>query len=119
MNIAIKLKYWSRPRIAFSASAWYGFLLSALWLIFSNTAAAGGIGEFSGPLNKVMETLSGPIGRAVCVLGLIACGYTLITQKEDLSGGAKAMLSWALFSCFIALALPIADTLFSFSGAVI
>jgi type IV secretion system protein VirB2 len=93
--------------------------LLALRLILPAQALAGGIGEFSGPIDKVMETITGPIGKSVAVIGLALCGYQFIHNKEDLAGGAKAMLGVVFGICFIALAAPVVNSLFSFSGAVI
>jgi type IV secretion system protein VirB2 len=96
-------------------------LFSALviTLFLPDLALAGGIGEFSGPVDKVMETITGPVGKAVAIIGMALCGFYFITNKEDISGGAKALLGIVFGICFIAFAAPIVNSLFSFSGATI
>jgi type IV secretion system protein VirB2 len=88
-------------------------------LLFPELAFASGIGDFSGPVDKVMETVTGPVGKSVSIVGMCLCGYYFITNKEDISGGVKALLGIVFGICFIALASPIVNSLFSFSGAVL
>jgi len=95
------------------------WLLLILWLVFPKQALAGGIGEFAGPIDRVMETITGPVGKSVSIIGLALCGYYFITNKEDIAGGAKALLGMVMGICFIALAAPVVNNLFSFSGAVV
>jgi Type IV secretory pathway, VirB2 components (pilins) len=99
----------------------FGFLIGlALVFIFPDLAlASGGIAEFTGPMEKVMNTITGPVGKVVAVVGIALCGFYFITNKEDISGGAKSLLGVVFGICFIALALPIVNAVFSFSGAVI
>ena len=101
---------WSWPLI------FWALLIS---LIFPDQALAGGIEEFSGPIEKVMQTITGPVGKIVAISGVAFCGYQFIMNKEDLTGGFKAFLGVVLGICFIALAMPVVNKLFSFSGAVI
>jgi type IV secretion system protein VirB2 len=80
--------------------------------------ASGGISEFAGPVEKVMETITGPVGKAIAIIGMALCGFYFITNKEDISGGAKALLGIVFGICFIAFAAPIVNSVFSFSGAL-
>jgi type IV secretion system protein VirB2 len=91
----------------------------ALVLLLAGQAMAGGIGEFTGPVDKVMETITGPVGKSVAIIGMALCGFYFITNKEDISGGAKALLGIVFGICFIAFAAPIVNSLFSFSGALL
>lgn len=101
------------------ALAW-PLLLLAVFMIFPEMAqASDGIGEFTGPVEKVMNTITGPVGKAVAIVGMALCGYYFINNKEDIAGGAKALLGVVFGICFIAFALPIVNSVFSFSGAVI
>lgn len=94
-------------------------MLSAIFMIFPDQALASGISEFTGPVEKVMNTLTGPVGKAVAIIGMALCGYYFINNKEDIAGGAKALLGVVFGICFIAFAMPIVNSIFSFSGAVI
>lgn len=92
----------------------------ALVIFFPDPAlASNGISEFTGPVDKVVNTITGPVGKAVAIIGMAICGYVFITQKEDISGGAKSLLGVVFGICFIAFAAPIVNSVFSFSGAVI
>ena len=102
--------------------SWAGpltFWAWVIWLIFPNNALAGGIDEFSGPIEKVMQTINGPVGKSVAICGVAFCGYQFIINKEDLTGGFKALLGVVFGICFIALSIPVVNKLFTFSGAVI
>ncbi|MDR1397158.1 MAG: TrbC/VirB2 family protein [Desulfarculales bacterium] len=83
------------------------------------SAASGGIGEFSGPLEKVVGTITGPAGRLIAIVSMGICGLVYIFNKDDLSGGFKLLLGVVFGISFIAFAGSIVDTVFSFSGAVI
>jgi type IV secretion system protein VirB2 len=94
------------------------FALSVL-VLSPDTALAGGIDNFATPVEKVMETLTGPVGKSVAIIGMCLCGFYFIVNKEDISGGAKALLGVVFGICFIAFAAPIVNSLFSFSGATL
>jgi type IV secretion system protein VirB2 len=96
-----------------------GFLTFLAFIVTPEVALAGGIGDFAGPVEKVMETVTGPVGKAVAIIGMALCGFYFITNKEDISGGAKALLGIVFGICFIAFAAPIVNSIFSFSGATL
>jgi len=103
----------------FVTLAW-PLLVLTIFMVFPDTAlASGGIGEFTGPVEKVMNTITGPVGKAVAIVGMALCGYYFINNKEDIAGGAKSLLGVVFGICFIAFALPIVNSVFSFSGAVV
>ncbi len=81
--------------------------------------ASGGIGEFSAPLEKVMNTVTGPAGKAISIVAMALCGLVFIMNKDDLSGGFKLLLGVVFGISFIAFASSIVNSVFSFSGAVI
>lgn len=94
--------------------------VAAAFLVLPDTAlASGGISEFTGPVEKVMNTITGPVGKAVAIIGMAVCGFYFITNKEDISGGAKSLLGVVFGICFIAFAAPIINSVFSFTGAVL
>ena len=81
--------------------------------------ASGGIGEFSAPLEKVMNTITGPAGKAISIVAMALCGLVFIMNKDDLSGGFKLLLGVVFGISFIAFAASIVNSVFSFSGAVL
>lgn len=99
---------------AFSALA-----LLALMAMPDLALASGGIGEFSAPLEKVMNTITGPAGKAISIVAMALCGLVFIMNKDDLSGGFKLLLGVVFGISFIAFAASIVNSVFSFSGAVV
>jgi len=95
-------------------------LLVALVLTLPELAqASGGITEFSGPLEKVVGTITGPAGRWISIVAMALCGVLYVMNKDDLTGAFKLLLGVVFGISFIAFAASIVDNIFSFSGAVI
>ncbi len=82
-------------------------------------AHASGISQFSTPLEQVVGTITGPVGKWVSIIACALCGIYLIYNKDDISGGVKLLLTVAFAITFIASAAGIVTSLFTFSGAVI
>lgn len=96
-----------------------GLTLSALFFA-PDTALAGGITEFAGPVQQIVDTLRGPVGRIICIFMIIMCGVGYwFTRGEEVSGFWKALVGVVFIMTLIAMAMPIVDKLFSFSGAVL
>ena len=81
--------------------------------------ASGGITEFATPLEKVVNTITGPAGKWIGIVGMALCGVYFIMNKDDISGGFKMLLSIVFGISFIACATSIVNSVFSFSGAII
>lgn len=95
------------------------FSFLALPLAIPEIAAAGGITEFSDPLEKVVNTVTGPAGKWISIVAMALCGVIFILNKDDLSGGFKLLLQVVFGVSFIAFASSIVNNMFSFSGALI
>lgn len=96
------------------------FGILALCLCFPGIASAsGGITEFSSPLERVVNTLTGPAGKWISIVAMALCGVIFIMNKDDISGGFKLLLSVVFGISFIAFAASIVNSVFSFSGAII
>ncbi|MDR2821036.1 MAG: TrbC/VirB2 family protein [Desulfovibrio sp.] len=113
----------SRPSFAQRTASLYPgfFLVFALGaLLLPDTAfASGGITEFSGPLEQVMNTITGPVGKAVSIIGMALCGLILIFARSELSEGVKMLVGVVFAICFISGAANIVNFLFPFSGALV
>jgi type IV secretion system protein VirB2 len=99
-------------------------LFFALLLVLAVAApeiasASGGITEFSSPLEKVVNTITGPAGKWVSIVAMALCGVIFILNKDDLSGGFKLLLQVVFGISFIAFATSIVNSVFTFSGALI
>ena len=82
--------------------------------------ASAGLSDFSGPFEKVVNTITGPWGRIVSIAGMAICGVVFIFNRQDMGEGFKMMLQVVFGICFICFAATIVDALFGgFSGAVI
>ena len=105
-------------KVSFPRFAVFGSL--ALCLCFPDIAvASGGITEFSSPLERVVNTITGPAGKWISIVAMALCGVIFIMNKDDISGGFKLLLSVVFGISFIAFAASIVNSVFSFSGAVI
>lgn len=82
-------------------------------------SASSGISEFTGPLEKVVNTLTGTGGKMIAILAMALCGVMFIMNKDDISGGFKLLLSVVFGISFIAFATGIVNSVFSFTGAII
>ena len=94
-------------------------LAAALLFVPEAAFASGGITEFSGPLEKVVGTITGPAGKWISITAMALCGIVFIMNKDDISGGFKLLLSVVFGISFISFAASIVNSVFSFSGAVI
>ncbi|WP_448343679.1 TrbC/VirB2 family protein [Desulfovibrio piger] len=81
--------------------------------------ASGGITEFSSPLEKVVNTITGPAGKYISIVAMAICGLIFIMNKDDISGGFKLLLSVVFGISFIAFAGSMVNSIFSFSGAIL
>ena len=97
----------------------FGLAAVCLLLTPDIAAASGGITEFSSPLEKVVNTITGPAGKWISIVAMALCGVIFIMNKDDISGGFKLLLSVVFGISFIAFATSIVNSEFSFSGAVI
>jgi type IV secretion system protein VirB2 len=96
-----------------------GLAVSGLLARPATVFASGGITEFSAPLEKVMNTITGPAGKTISIVAMALCGLVFIMNKDDLSGGFKLLLGVVFGISFIAFASSIVNTVFSFSGAIV
>lgn len=94
------------------------FLLFFLGVCPDSALASGGITEFSSPLEKVVNTITGPAGKFIGIIGMALCGIYMIINKDDITGGFKYALNTVFAICFLAFAASMINSIFSFSGAV-
>lgn len=104
---------------------WMGVLFVAL-LFFgvidsahaADTTGGGGAGlPWEGPLDKLRRSISGPVAFVIALLGIIACGATLIWGGE-VSEFTKRMIYVILVVCIIVFANTLLTGVL-FSGAVV
>ena len=110
-----------KPSSNSTKGRWLLFCLPALCLcLFPEIAAAsGGITELSSPLERVVNTITGPAGKWISITAMAICGIIFIMNKDDISGGFKLLLGVVFGISFIAFASSIVNSVFSFSGAVL
>ncbi len=99
------------------------YLISFLWAVLimlpTLAKATNAITEFSGPLERVVGTLTGPAGMWVSILAMALCGVYYVMNKDDISGTFKQVLSTVFAITCIASAATIVNNVFSFTGAMI
>jgi len=98
------------------------FLLLALicLALLPETALAGGISEFAGPIQKLTDTLQGPAGRVICVFMMVICavGY-FFSRGEEIAGIWKTALGVIMLITIVSFGDQIVGGLFSFKGATV
>lgn len=96
-------------------------LALAVLALFPDVALAGGITEFAGPLEKLQQTITGPVGKILSIVMIAICGIGWWVQRgEDVAGIWKNMMGVVVVISLISFAdkiLPAAG--FTFSGAVV
>ncbi len=100
-----------------SILSFFGVVIVSLAL--PDFAHAGGITEFSGPIEKVVNTITGKWGMLISVAGMAVCGVVYIFNRQDMAEGFKMLLQVVFGICFICFASTIVTSMFSFGGAVI
>ncbi|QTD44132.1 TrbC/VirB2 family protein [Ottowia testudinis] len=95
-----------------------GLLLAALLLFLAGTAqAAGSSMPWEGPLQRILESIQGPVARIVAVIIIIATGLAL--AFGDTSGGFRKLIQ-IVFGLSIAFAASsFFLSFFSFSGGAV
>lgn len=93
------------------------FLLSGV-ILPDLALASGGITEFSGPLEKVVNTITGPAGKFISIAAFGITFVIYLFNREDISGSFKMLLQVVMGITGIAFAGSIVNSVFSFSGAV-
>ena len=78
-------------------------------------ASSGGGLPWEAPLKKLQESISGPVAFVIALLGIIACGATLIWGGE-ISEFTKRIIYVVLVICLLVFSNSILSSLF---GAVV
>jgi type IV secretory pathway VirB2 component (pilin) len=110
----------------FLSSPYFLFTLLAVILFFcaihsahaSDAAAGAGTGlPWEGPLSKIRQSISGPVAFVISLLGLIACGATLIWGGE-----VSEFLRRIIYLVLVISLIVFANTILTgvlFSGAMV
>ncbi len=70
-------------------------------VFFPEMALANTIKEFEGPLEKFLDTFSGPVGFSIICLAGIGFAFSYIFSKQDLDGLLGPLAKIAVVGCFI------------------
>lgn len=94
--------------------------LTGAALCLPEQALAGGITEFAGPLEQVVNTLRGPLGKVFSLLMIVVCGLSYWLNRGEETGGLwKSFAGVVVIISMISFSGNILDKLFTFSGAVL
>ncbi len=94
-------------------------LLAALVVCPGNAFAGGGVTEFAGPLEKVINMLQGSLGLAIAIVCLVIVFIGLAIKGSEVSETLKKMVDWVIPISGICCAGSFVTYLFQFSGAII
>lgn len=98
---------------------WLGVAVVLAAMLPETVLASGGLEEFAGPFEKVVNTITGKWGQLISIGGMAVCGVVFIFNRQDMGEGFKMLLQVVFGICFIAFAGSIVNAMFSFGGAVI
>ena len=87
----------------------------ALLTIFVTSDAMAAIAQIAGPLDKIKDTLTGPVGKAIAVVAIVIAGGTLVFGGE-LGEFARKAVMVALAIGFILGAVNIVEAMSSGSS---
>lgn len=93
--------------------------IASLLLIPETVLASNSIDELSTPFERVVGTITGPVGRWVSIAAMGLSGFAYVMKKEELEGGFKILLRVVFGVSLICFAASIIDGMFSFTGAVL
>ncbi len=95
-------------------------LILLIVAVFADVAlASNGIDAFNSPFEKVVGTITGPVGKWLAIIAMALCGVTFIFKRDEITGGFKLLLGAVFGISFIAFASSIVNSVFTFSGALI
>ena len=63
--------------------AFFSLAAVCLLLIPEIALASGGITEFSSPLERVVNTITGPAGKWISIVAMALCGVIFIMNKNE------------------------------------
>lgn len=71
------------------------------------------------PLEKIVNSITGPVAFGVSVLGIVAAGGGLIFGNNDMSGFIKVLVGIVMVIAFIVCAVNILSTVFGVSSTIL
>jgi type IV secretion system protein VirB2 len=94
-------------------------LIASVVLAPAAAASTGGQGlAWESPLQKIQQSLSGPVAFVICIVGIVVAFATVMFGGELNELARKALYVVAAGAVMVG-AVPFASTLFGVSGALI
>lgn len=94
-------------------------LITALVLFPDNAFASGGIDEFTRPLQKFVDLLSGAWAKAIATISFVIAGAALALFKKAIDEQMQTVLYIIMGLCVVLAGGPMVINFFGFSGALI
>ena len=89
-------------------------------VLLSPLAHASNTGmPWESPLEKIVNSITGPVAFGVAVLGIVAAGLSLIFNGNAMSGFVKVLVGLALVISLIVFATNLLSTVFGVSSTLI
>ena len=89
-------------------------------VLLSPLAHASNTGmPWESPLEKIVNSITGPVAFGVSVLGIVSAGIGLIFNNNDMSGFVKLLAALALVISLIVFATNLLSTVFGVSSTLV
>lgn len=95
-----------------------GFLtIIILFIVLNQASLASGVGlPFEGKLDKIMESITGPVAKSLAIIAVASCGLAM--AFGEMGGVMKKMLNIVFGISIVFAAVNWVPSFFEFSGGV-
>lgn len=104
-----------REGLSLTKAFMLGLLFNAGFVLASS---GGGSMPWEGPLDTLVQSLSGPVAGFICLLAIVAAGATLIFAGGEMSQFIKSILYLVIIMAML-MGAPSLMTAFGWSSAVL
>ncbi|MCS5420280.1 MULTISPECIES: TrbC/VirB2 family protein [Psychrilyobacter] len=95
-----------------------GFLtILTLFIVLNQASLASGAGlPFEGQLDKIMESITGPVAKSLAIIAVASCGLAM--AFGEMGGAMKKLVNIVFGISIVFAATSWVPTFFGFSGGV-
>ncbi|WP_318452292.1 TrbC/VirB2 family protein [Photobacterium leiognathi] len=97
----------------------HGWLYLSVVLLSPFAHASNTGMPWESPLEKIVDSITGPVAFGISVLGVVAAGISLIFNNNDMSGFVKLLAGLALVISLIVFATNLLSNVFGVSSTLV